>query len=169
MDGIREFLSVAVECCLQKLWMWGLPSLTDIGGPAEGQVVVVTGPTSGIGRETAAALAARGAHGACRAGACVLAEECSSAVPPLPPTQTTETSCAVPCPPAAPSRTPPCSHPGLPQRSPGRGAAAGAGGAGRSGGAGAATVGGAGWAGGRARAGALPGLFPGRAGQTDDG
>jgi hypothetical protein len=47
----------------QKLWMRGLPSLGLIGGPAEGQVVVVTGPTSGIGRETAAALAARGARG----------------------------------------------------------------------------------------------------------
>lgn len=48
---------------MQKLWMRGLPSLSLIGGPAEGQVVVVTGPTSGIGRETAAALAARGSHG----------------------------------------------------------------------------------------------------------
>ena len=51
----------------QKLWMRGLPSLDLIGGPAEGLTVVVTGPTSGIGRETAAALAARGATGA-RAG-----------------------------------------------------------------------------------------------------
>ena len=47
----------------QKLWMRGLPELSLIGGPAEGRVVVVTGPTSGIGKETAAALAARGAHG----------------------------------------------------------------------------------------------------------
>ncbi|KAL4856494.1 Retinol dehydrogenase 12 [Chlorella vulgaris] len=65
MDVLRhaaEFLSVALECCLQKLWMRGLPPLSLIGGPAEGQVVIVTGPTSGIGKETAAALAARGAH-----------------------------------------------------------------------------------------------------------
>lgn len=45
--------------------MRSLPSLDLIGGPAEGQMVVVTGPTSGIGKETAAALAARGAHGGC--------------------------------------------------------------------------------------------------------
>lgn len=48
--------------------MRGLPSLDLIGGPAEGQVVVVTGPTSGIGRETAAALASRGARGERQAG-----------------------------------------------------------------------------------------------------
>lgn len=47
----------------QKLWMRGLPELSLVGGPAEGRVVVITGPTSGIGKETAAALAARGAHG----------------------------------------------------------------------------------------------------------
>ncbi|KAL4419280.1 hypothetical protein ABPG77_008330 [Micractinium sp. CCAP 211/92] len=57
-----EFLSVGLELCLQKLWMRGLPSLSLIGGPAEGLVVVVTGPTSGIGKETAAELAARGAQ-----------------------------------------------------------------------------------------------------------
>ncbi|KAL4424097.1 hypothetical protein ABPG75_001398 [Micractinium tetrahymenae] len=65
METLRwcsEFVSVGLECCLQKLWMRGLPSLSLIGGPAEGLVVVVTGPTSGIGTETAAALAARGAR-----------------------------------------------------------------------------------------------------------
>ena len=117
-----ELLSVAVECCLQvrgcamfdrqrcppvlpcsplhppatvpqKLWMRGLPSLGLIGGPAEGQVVVVTGPTSGIGRETAAALAARGARGERQAeGAGLapatarlpLAQLAAAEVPPLP-------------------------------------------------------------------------------------
>lgn len=66
METLRwcsEFLSVGLELCLQKLWMRGLPSLSLIGAPAEGLVVVVTGPTSGIGRETAAELAARGAQG----------------------------------------------------------------------------------------------------------
>lgn len=43
--------------------MRGLPSLDLIGGPAEGLTVIVTGPTSGIGRETAAELARRGATG----------------------------------------------------------------------------------------------------------
>ncbi|PSC73472.1 short-chain dehydrogenase [Micractinium conductrix] len=65
MEALRycsEFLSVALECCLQKLWMRGLPELSLVGGPAAGQVVVVTGPTSGIGRETAVALARRGAR-----------------------------------------------------------------------------------------------------------
>ncbi|PRW61076.1 short-chain dehydrogenase reductase SDR [Chlorella sorokiniana] len=57
----QEVASVAVECFLQKLWMRGLPSLDLIGGPAEGLTVIVTGPTSGIGRETAAELARRGA------------------------------------------------------------------------------------------------------------
>jgi hypothetical protein len=40
-----------------------LPSLDLIGGPVEGLVCIVTGPTSGIGKETATELARRGAHG----------------------------------------------------------------------------------------------------------
>lgn len=87
METLRwcsEFVSVALECCLQKLWMRGLPSLSLIGGPADGLVVVVTGPTSGIGRETAAALAVRGARGercACRGGDAAAA---AASLPPWP-------------------------------------------------------------------------------------
>eukprot|EP00887_Chlorella_sp_A99_P003670 scaffold7.g3670.t1 len=53
MEALRyvyELLDVAVEVFLQ------------IGGPAEGRVCVVTGPTSGIGRQAAMELAWRGAH-----------------------------------------------------------------------------------------------------------
>ncbi|GAB4815098.1 hypothetical protein N2152v2_002144 [Parachlorella kessleri] len=57
-----ELLSVSVELFLQKLWMRNLPTLESIGGPANGHVCIVTGPTSGIGWETAFALAQRGAH-----------------------------------------------------------------------------------------------------------
>jgi NAD(P)-dependent dehydrogenase (short-subunit alcohol dehydrogenase family) len=47
-------------------------------------VVIVTGPTSGIGKETAAALAARGAHGVwrCGPGFAVTASSLASGVPP---------------------------------------------------------------------------------------
>lgn len=58
---------------LQKLKMWNLPEVDLIGGPAQGLVVIVTGPTSGIGREVASALARRGATGAC--SGCVDAQE----------------------------------------------------------------------------------------------
>jgi retinol dehydrogenase 12 len=45
--------------------MWNLPPLDLIGSPVPpGTVCIVTGPTSGIGKETAAELARRGAHGA---------------------------------------------------------------------------------------------------------
>lgn len=40
-----------------------IPDLSAIGGPVEGLVAIVTGPTSGIGKETATELARRGAHG----------------------------------------------------------------------------------------------------------
>ena len=48
---------------MQKLWMRNLPPLELIGGPVAGLVCIVTGPTSGIGLETATELARRGAHG----------------------------------------------------------------------------------------------------------
>lgn len=62
MDSIRHYVEVALEVFLQKLWMRKLPALELIGGPASGHVCIVTGPTSGIGWETAFALAQRGAH-----------------------------------------------------------------------------------------------------------
>lgn len=48
---------------LQKVWMRHVPPLKEVGGPAKDMVCIVTGPTSGIGRETALELARRGAHG----------------------------------------------------------------------------------------------------------
>ncbi|KAL6752312.1 hypothetical protein V8C86DRAFT_2758173 [Haematococcus lacustris] len=45
----------------QKLGMQHLGSIDSVGGPVQGLTVIVTGPTSGIGKETAAALARRGA------------------------------------------------------------------------------------------------------------
>ncbi|KAJ9509232.1 hypothetical protein QJQ45_001684 [Haematococcus lacustris] len=41
--------------------MQHLGSIDSVGGPVQGLTVIVTGPTSGIGKETAAALARRGA------------------------------------------------------------------------------------------------------------
>ncbi|KAG1673558.1 hypothetical protein FOA52_003858 [Chlamydomonas sp. UWO 241] len=46
---------------LQKLHMTHLDEVDFVGGPAKGLTAIVTGPTSGIGMETAAALARRGA------------------------------------------------------------------------------------------------------------
>jgi NADP-dependent 3-hydroxy acid dehydrogenase YdfG len=40
-----------------------LPQLDGIGGPADGLICIVTGSTSGIGKEAAGELARRGAHG----------------------------------------------------------------------------------------------------------
>ncbi|KAJ9508868.1 hypothetical protein QJQ45_028188 [Haematococcus lacustris] len=45
----------------KKLGMQHLGSIDSVGGPVQGLTVIVTGPTSGIGKETAAALARRGA------------------------------------------------------------------------------------------------------------
>jgi len=45
--------------------MRNLPPIGLIGGAVESQVCIITGPTSGIGKETAAELARRGAHGMC--------------------------------------------------------------------------------------------------------
>lgn len=50
---------------MQKVWMRHLPELGLVGGPVAGMVCIVTGPTSGIGTETASELARRGAHGTC--------------------------------------------------------------------------------------------------------
>jgi len=43
--------------------MRNLPEIGLIGGPTDGMVCIVTGPTSGIGKEAATELARRGAHG----------------------------------------------------------------------------------------------------------
>ena len=48
---------------LQKLGMFHLDEVDFVGGPAHGLTAIVTGSTSGIGVETAAALARRGARG----------------------------------------------------------------------------------------------------------
>ncbi len=48
---------------LQKLGMMELDEIDCVGGPGHGLTAIVTGPTSGIGTETAAALARRGARG----------------------------------------------------------------------------------------------------------
>eukprot|EP00798_Chlamydomonas_sp_ICE-L_P007352 gene7352-475_t len=46
---------------LQKLDMSKLEGIDFVGGPAKGLTVIITGPTSGIGLETAAAMVRRGA------------------------------------------------------------------------------------------------------------
>ena len=45
-----------------------MPELPDIGASAEGLTIIVTGPTGGIGQQSAAELARRGAKGALRTG-----------------------------------------------------------------------------------------------------
>lgn len=58
-------LSIHLILVTQKVWMRGVSPLQSIGSPANDLVCIVTGPTSGIGRETAMELARRGAHGEC--------------------------------------------------------------------------------------------------------
>ncbi|KAK2075920.1 hypothetical protein QBZ16_001256 [Prototheca wickerhamii] len=57
----REFLGVIFEVATQKLSLRGVPELPDIGASAEGLTIIVTGPTGGIGQQSAAELARRGA------------------------------------------------------------------------------------------------------------
>ena len=58
------FVRVALDVLFQKLFTWHVPSLRKVGGSLDGQVAMVTGATSGIGRETALELGRRGATGA---------------------------------------------------------------------------------------------------------
>ncbi|CAL5227473.1 g10450 [Coccomyxa viridis] len=62
LELVGGLLSVTFDVFTQKLQLFRLPSLADIGGPVEGCTCIVTGPTSGIGRETASTLARRNAH-----------------------------------------------------------------------------------------------------------
>lgn len=50
---------------LQKLWMIRIPDLSHIGDfpDRDGWVCIITGPTSGIGKETAREMFQRGYHG----------------------------------------------------------------------------------------------------------
>jgi len=63
---LLESIVVAVEVLLQKLWMLRLPPLERIGLPSGGgtsasrRVCIVTGPTSGIGKEIASEMHRRG-------------------------------------------------------------------------------------------------------------
>ena len=59
---IYSMIYVTLDVFLQKLGMLHLDEVDYVGGPAEGLTAIVTGPTSGIGAETASALARRGAR-----------------------------------------------------------------------------------------------------------
>lgn len=56
--ALRVFLDIFV----QKFFVLGVPALRHIGGDVRGLTCIVTGPTSGIGRETALELSRRGAN-----------------------------------------------------------------------------------------------------------
>ncbi|BDA41074.1 Retinol dehydrogenase 11 [Coccomyxa sp. Obi] len=62
MELFGGLIAVTLDVFLQKLHLRNVPALADIGGPAEGCTCIVTGPTSGIGAETAATLVRRNAH-----------------------------------------------------------------------------------------------------------
>lgn len=55
-------IRMAFDVFFQKIWMTHLGKLDTVGGPVDGLNIIVTGPTSGIGRETAATLVRRGAN-----------------------------------------------------------------------------------------------------------
>lgn len=59
MALITGLISVAIDVLLQKWRLRLVPSLAEIGSPLEGLTCIVTGPTSGIGKETAAALSSK--------------------------------------------------------------------------------------------------------------
>jgi retinol dehydrogenase 12 len=62
---LLETVIVAFEVLLQKIWMRGLAPLEEIGSLSakkDAYVCIVTGPTSGIGKETAKELHRRGWH-----------------------------------------------------------------------------------------------------------
>lgn len=61
-ERVSGFLTIISEVFSQRFRLRTLPDVDSIGGPAEGLTFIVTGPTSGIGKETAAALLRRRAH-----------------------------------------------------------------------------------------------------------
>ncbi|GIL65270.1 hypothetical protein Vafri_19079 [Volvox africanus] len=62
ISGLRNVVIFTYDIIFQKWGMRHLPRhIDDVGGPVEGLTAIVTGPTSGIGEETAAALVRRGA------------------------------------------------------------------------------------------------------------
>ncbi|KAG2433604.1 hypothetical protein HYH02_012534 [Chlamydomonas schloesseri] len=70
--GVLNAIVFSYDILFQTWGMRHLPKhIDDVGGPVEGLTAIVTGPTSGIGEETAAALVRRGAKVvlACRSAA----------------------------------------------------------------------------------------------------
>ncbi|GLI66777.1 hypothetical protein VaNZ11_010747 [Volvox africanus] len=62
ISSLRNVVIFSYDIIFQTWGMRHLPRhIDDVGGPVEGLTAIVTGPTSGIGEETAAALVRRGA------------------------------------------------------------------------------------------------------------